>query len=293
MSIFKISSLLARPGAARDADIGTVRTISTKPTLDRPVSQACTASQFDEEAYAYWCAAIAEAPRSHRKQWEFCYIAQALSAAGALTPGRTGLGFGVGNEPLASLFAARGTRILATDLAPAEAAREGWVATDQHAHGKEVLNQRNLCAPDLFERNVAFAFLDMNRIPDDIGQFDFMWSACAFEHLGSIENGHDFIVNSSRLLKPGGIGVHTTEFNCSSNSKTLDDTSTVLFRRQDFERMARDLAAERCRLELNFDLGDQPLDQHIDVAPYSVDNHLKLELAGWVTTSFGLAIHKL
>ncbi len=58
------------------------------------------------------------------------------------------------------------------------------------------------------------------------------------------------------------------------------------------ERMARDLASEGCRLILNFSLGDQPLDQHIDMPPYSGDNHPKLQIADRVTTSFGLAIHR-
>ena len=37
------------------------------------------------------------------------------------------------------------------------------------------------------------------------GQFDFVWSACAFEHLGSILNGLEFVVNSVKCLKPGGV----------------------------------------------------------------------------------------
>jgi hypothetical protein len=42
---------------------------------------------------------------SHRKLWEWCYIAQVLWERGLLQPGRPGLGFGVGHEPLAALFA--------------------------------------------------------------------------------------------------------------------------------------------------------------------------------------------
>lgn len=253
-----------------------------------PVSQGCTAAQMVEPVYNEWCARIGEPPRFHRKQWEFCYIARVLEQAGMLRPDRRGLGMGVGVEPLVALFASFGARILATDLEPEDAADKGWVATNQHAQGKAALNQRNLCPPDVFEANVDFRFADMNAIPDDIGSFDFVWSACAFEHLGSIKAGHEFIMNAARLLKPGGISVHTTEFNCSSNDKTLNNTSTVLFRRRDFEKMARDLMAEGFEVTLNFDMGDQPLDHHIDMPPYAVDNHLKLELAQWVTTSFGL-----
>lgn len=263
------------------------------PTLATPVSQACTAGQMREAAFAYWCSRIAEVPRMHRKQWEFCYIAQVLATRGMLAPGRRGLGFGVGQEPLVSLFAAMGSEILATDQAPEDAQASGWVDTAQHAAGKQALNSRRICPPDLFERNVDFRFVDMNAIPQDLGPFDFTWSACAFEHLGSIEAGKQFIAASARLLAPGGVGVHTTEFNCSSNDETLAKGSTVLFRRRDFEDMARQLQSEGYEVELNFVTGEDPLDVHVDLPPYQPDNHLKLQIERWVTTSFGIVMRKL
>jgi SAM-dependent methyltransferase len=262
---------------------------SGMPLLARPVSQACTRSQMDEEAYAYWAGQIMEQRREHRKQWEFCYIAQVLAAAGMLAPGRRGLGFGVGEEPLAALFATRGAHILATDLPPDAAQGTGWIETRQHAPGKDGLNRRGICPPDLFARNVEFRFADMTASLAELGQFDFIWSACAFEHLGSIEQGEAFLLASARLLAPGGVAVHTTEFNCFSNTLTLDNAGTVLFRRRDFERFAQKLAHLGCATTFNFTLGDLPADRHIDVAPYSNDLHLKLQLEQWVTTSFGLA----
>lgn len=281
-----MTMMLTRPAPA-------TQTISGLPSLARPVSQACTRSQMDEPAYAYWCEQIRERPREHRKQWEFCYIAQVLATAGMLAPGRRGLGFGVGEEPLAAVFAARGAEVIATDLAPEAAAGTGWIETSQHAHGKDALNRRGICPPELFERNVEFRFADMNAVPQDWGKFDFIWSACAFEHLGSIARGGEFLRATARLLAPGGIAVHTTEYNCSSNDATLDHASTVLFRRRDFEGFAADVAELGCSTRLNFHLGDLPQDQHIDIAPYSDDRHLKLELAGWVTTSFGIAFTRM
>jgi len=263
-----------------------------RPQLARPVSQACTRSQLDEATYDYWCGQIGEHRRIHRKQWEFCYIAQVLALAGKLAPGQRGLGFGVGEEPLAALFAARGSHVLATDLAPEAAAGTGWIETSQHARGKEGLNRRGICPPALFNRNVDFRFADMNAIPDDVmddGPFDFVWSACAFEHLGSIEQGEAFLLNTARMLAPGGVAVHTTELNCFSNTETLDHASTVLFRRRDFESFAAKLAKLGCETVFNFELGDLPADRHVDIAPYSHELHLKLQLEDWVTTSFGIA----
>ena len=290
MPISRLKAIFARV-PDRDADIPALA-LSGAPRLTDPVSQACTESQFREGAYAYWCEQFREQPRTHRKQWEFCYIAQALSLAGVLSPGRVGLGFGVGAEPLGAVFAARGATIVGTDLQPEQARREGWIDTDQHASGKLAMNGRGICPADRFDRNVSFRFVDMNDIPSDIGHFDFCWSACAFEHLGSIKKGHEFIINTARLLTPGGIGVHTTELNCSSNDRTLSTGSTVLFRKRDFEAMIADLTREGFRVEVNWDLGDQPLDHHVDVPPYSVDKHLKLRLDQWVSTSFGIIIHR-
>lgn len=263
------------------------------PKLVHPVSQACTQSQFDEEAYAFWCDQIREAPRRHRKQWEFCFILQALARFGMLSPGRTGLGFGVGTEPLVSVFAAHGAKVTATDMAPEEASRIGWVETNQYADSKQALNQRGICPPDRFDANVEFRVMDMNAIPADAGQFDFTWSACAFEHLGSIKLGHSFIMDNVRLLKPGGVMIHTTELNCVSDTDTLDDVGTVLYRKRDFEGMADALRSAGCRVELNFSLGDGPVDHHIDVPPYADKDHLKLQIDRWVTTSFGLIAQKL
>jgi SAM-dependent methyltransferase len=259
-----------------------------RPSLARPVSQSCTRSQMDEDVYDYWCGQIRETPRYHRKQWEFCYIAQVLAIAGKLAPGQRGLGFGVGEEPLAALFAARGARVVATDLAPEAAEGTGWIETRQHAHGKAMLNQRDICPPDLFAENVDFRIVDMNDIPRNLGQFDFIWSACAFEHLGSIERGAAFLRNTARLLAPGGTAVHTTELNCFSNTDTIERGQTVLFRRCDFERFGAELAELGCELAFNFDLGELPADHHVDAPPYTSDVHLKLQLAQWVTTSFGI-----
>lgn len=261
--------------------------------LEDPVSQACTQTQMESDIYKSWCSKIKELPKMHRKQWEFVYILQVLSMHSMVGEGKSGLGFGVGEEPLAAYFASQGAKILATDLEPSRASEAGWVATDQHAASKESLNSRRICPPEAFEKLVEFRFMDMNHIDLQLQEsFDFCWSACALEHLGSIQHGLSFIENSIQCLKPGGIAVHTTEFNCHSNNSTLDDASTVLFRRRDFQHLARRLQRKGCQIILNFDLGNLPLDQYYDLPPYSFDRHLKLRIAEWTTTSFGFVVKK-
>lgn len=281
-----------------DASIGTrvmdggVGTAKRQPSLERPVSQACTQAQFDTPIYRYWCGEIRETPRYHRKQWEFCYILQALTVTGALREGNRGLGFGVGTEPLTAVLAAHGCRIVATDLDSDEAARAGWVDTNQHASQLAALNTHGICDPKRFAANVRFRVVDMNHIPVELMDFDFTWSACCLEHLGSIRNGLAFIENSLAALRPGGIAVHTTELNCSSNTATLDSGGTVLFRKRDIEYLCERLRQAGHEVETNFHLGEQPLDDYVDAPPYSSDRHLKLRIAQYTTTSFGLIVRK-
>lgn len=266
---------------------------SAEPTLWLPVSQACTQSQMEEPTYLYWCKEIRETPSLHRKQWEFCYILQSLAVHDMLVDGKRALGFGVGMEPLAAVFADRGVSVLATDLEPAEAVGKGWVASAQYAQSKLAMNDREICAAEKFDKLVDYRFMDMNAVDRELfGQFDFVWSSCAFEHLGSIYQGLEFVIKSAACLKPGGIAVHTTEFNCSSDCDTVDNAGTVLFRKRDFRMLQKRLKLIGCEMEFNFNLGSQPLDVHIDVAPYRPDNHLKLQIAQYAVTSFGLIIRK-
>lgn len=271
-----------------------IKLFRPEPTLQHPVSQAVTQSQFHEPVYAEWCRELRETPRYHRKQWEFVYLLQVLRAYGALKPRSKGIGYGVGTEPLPDLLASYGCEIMASDLDLTTAQEKGWVDSDQHAAALDVLNSRKICDPDLFRQRVTFRVIDMNDIPRDLEGYDFTWSACCLEHLGSIKHGLDFIENSLRPLRSGGIAVHTTELNCSSDTDTLDNSGTVLFRRKDIRDLANRLKAKgHVVAPLNFNLGRQPLDKYVDVPPYTQDRHLKLRIGLYDSTSFGIVVRKM
>ena len=238
-----------------------------------------------------WAMEIGEDPdRLHRKIWEYCYIAHSLHSGGMLEPGRRGLGFAVGLEPLPSLFARFGATIVATDIDTPRARASGWVDAHQHAANLDSLNHRGLCPDEQFRNNCSFRVVDMNQLPDDLRGFDFLWSACAFEHLGNLDNGALFVHQAMRCLKPGGIAVHTTELNCSSDEATVTSGQTVIYRRSDLEELAHGLVADGHEVNVNFDLGSLPADLHVDHPPYEGDTHLKLLLEGYVSTSYGITI---
>jgi len=267
--------------------------VKRRATLDLPMSQMCTSHQMAEPIYAQWCARFGDPPIWHRKQWEFVFILRALEYYGALRPGSRGLGFGVGNEPLSSLFAAMGCQVTATDLAADDDRAQVWNETYQLGGNLRQIHRPHLCDEAAFYERVSYRAVDMNAIPADLTNFDFTWSSCAFEHLGSIDAGLQFFANSLNCLKPGGIAVHTTELNLSSNGLTLDHNDTVIFRRRDFETLAERLLADgHDVIPITFDSGDNELDRIIDLPPYSNDPHLKLQLIRWVTTSFGMIVRK-
>ena len=228
----------------------------------------------------------------HRKAWEFVYIVQALRERDMLQSGKKGLGFAVGKEPLASLFAKYGCEIVATDLDSSSEAVNMWSNTNQHSDSIYDLHKPNICGKETFDKNVTFKFLDMNKIPNDCLGFDFCWSSCAFEHLGSIQKGKEFIYNMIKCLKPGGIAVHTTEYNISSVRSALENSDAILYGRDDLVEMRNTLMEQGHFVEeLDFRLGNYPEEDYVAYPPYD-STFYKLYLSGFVVTSFGLIIKK-
>lgn len=263
------------------------------PTLANAVSQLCTASQFDEPAFGEYIAALHLHPGHHRKLWEHAYILTVLMREGLVGPGRRLIGFGCGKERIPAFLAARATTVLATDAPSDTTANQGWATTNQFAAEVNDLFFEGLVGRKVFERLVSFRPVDMNAIPEDLhGQFDACWSTCSLEHLGSLRHGLDFIENSLKVLRPGGVAVHTTEFNLSSNDDTIEVPELSLYRRRDIEDLAaRLVAAGHIVAPLNFYPGHEELDEVIDIPPYGRP-HLKLLLGQYTTTSFGILVRK-
>jgi hypothetical protein len=189
-------------------------------------------------------------------------------------------------------MASRGCEIVATDAPTENAVTAGWAGGEEYADGLASLNLRGICEDQAFRARVSFRNVDMNHIPTDLRGFDFCWSSCALEHLGSIEHGLAYIEASLECLVPGGIASHTTEFNLTSNDDTVAQGHTVLFRRRDIEGLVVRLRERGHRIELNLHPGAGPLDEYVDLPPYQQDPHVKLLIRQYVTTSIGLVIQK-
>lgn len=268
----------------------------------KPATQADLSSPWA----AWWCAQLKIPRLFHRKLWEYAYLLQALEEKGVMRIGARALGFGCGQEPLTSYFVSRGIETLVTDLAPERSQELGWVRSGQHTSTLDSAFHEHLTTRAEFDRLARHRFVDMNAVPEDLRDFDFCWSVCSLEHLGSIEKGLTFIERSIETLKPGGVAVHTTEFNFAEENATIDNWPTVLFQRTHFVAIAERLKALGHRVaRLDFDIGAEPLDRFIDLPPYLHDwtpemirrwgsdaNHIKLSVDGFASTCFGLIIQK-
>jgi SAM-dependent methyltransferase len=275
------------------------------PAAPRRVGLAgrvCRQADVERPWMRHWFQVLGIGAAYHRKSWESAFVLQALWEAGMLAPGRRGLGFAVGREPLPSIFVARGAEVLATDLDARDTRAESWASTNQNAARVEDLFRPRLVDHDAFVAHCAFRAVDMNAIPPDLaGGFDFVWSTCSFEHLGSIARGLDFVVAAMDCLKPGGVAVHTTEFRLDGAGPRLDNWNTVLFARPDMEALAQRLAARGHRMApIDYGPGEGVLDNYIDVPPFGRQRteglapflapHLRLSVDGIPATSIGLVI---
>lgn len=271
----------------------------TSPKFVGLSSRATRQEEFEQEGFVHWCNELKIPVIYHRKLWEYGFVLQSLFDCGLLENGKKGIGFGCGQEPLPSYFASLGMKITVTDLHPDLVEGLGWTETGQHSSALESTYFPELVSRDSFDSNVTLRFVDMNNIPGDLVGFDFCWSICALEHLGSIEKGLNFIENSLNCLNPGGIALHTTEFNYLDDKETIDNWMTVLFQRKHFEAITSRLTQKgHVVAPLNFDVGDDPMDTFIDLPPYAWQSdlkdrpHLKLSVDGFACTCFGLAIKK-
>jgi len=287
--IHRLALDLTKEAICRQADqpVTSLDQLRVLPSRSGPVKQA----QFMTPEFLFWCNRLKTMPEWHSALWDFVMVCQALWERGMLRAGRRGCGFGVGQEPLPALFASLGCEILATD-APLGVMADFWQKCNQHAASLETLNTRNILPRAEFWARVGFRPVDMTRLPQDLGDFDFLWSCGALECLGGLPQGIEFIGKACRYLRPGGVAVHTTQLNVLSNEKTIDHGPIVLFRRRDIKEMQQRVSDAGCRmLKPDFNSGTSPLDLYVDRPPYGMP-HLKMAFGNFIATSFLLIVEK-
>ncbi|TGB34412.1 hypothetical protein [Burkholderia thailandensis] len=268
--------------------------LDSDPARRFMASSTCTAADLLHPEYRRICASLGLQPRFHRKTWEWAFVVHKFEQAGVLEPGRKGLTFGVGQERLPAYFASRGAAVVATDAPPEIGANAGWTTSAEHSSSLEQLRYPDVVSSDVFDRLVTHQFCDMTAIDPALTGFDFTWSSCCFEHLGTLEAGMQFVIDSvEKTLKAGGVAAHTTELNLSSNTETLSSGPTVLYRKRDILELIERLRDLGHAVEPFVVAPDSHfLDFYVDMPPYASEPHMKLRLAQYVSTSCGLFIRK-
>jgi hypothetical protein len=261
------------------------------------MSQVVAGAHVGDAAYVRWLEHLDERNAYHRKAWEWCYIMEALDRHHVLRSGQRVLGFGVGREPIVPALAALGVCVVATDQPSAQAG--AWSATGQHASELDAIRRPSVCPDDRFSRLVSFEPVDMTAIPQHLYGFDGLWSSCCFEHLGSPDAGFDFVMAAMECLRPGGVAVHTTEFDCADHVDLAVHGSVAagdyvcFYRARDLRRLVRRLRAAGHLVRCNFYVSSShPSERQIDVQPYTHDPHMRLRVGDRVITSFGFEIVK-
>jgi Methyltransferase domain len=261
--------------------------VADRPSFDCPVSQLVSAEQIFSPRFQQWCRVFGMSPALNRKIWEYLYILNAMDQFAGLRPGRRARGFGVGRERIVPLLASFGCEVVATDYFEK---RELWPLMAQNL---DDLFDPRICSEATFRSLVAFRNVDMNHIPPDLRDFDCLWSCGSLEHIGGLQNGLDFIEATMECLRPGGIAVHTTEFNVVSDEITYETPNMCFYRRRDIVALAERLRAKGHQIVLNFTRGDTPADSHVDLVPEG--NHtlsLTVQCGAYIITSIGIIVQK-
>ena len=212
----------------------------------------------------------------HRKYWEFCVMLRILDERfHLLRPNARGVGFAVGQEPLASYFVSRGCDVVVSDMPLAGGHAVGWNKTKQFANDLAATWKKSPVPYDTYMKHAVFTSVDMNHIPDTLQQrdFDFAWSTGSFEHAGTCAKAVDVFKKMMGAVRPGGISVHATELRISTGP-SADIPGTCFFSKQKLEDAIADLEANGHHvLAVDWRSGTR---MNYDTSPFfSLEDHIK------------------
>jgi len=204
---------------------------TAKPTLADPVTQVATGEQLREPVAGGWMARLRPKGTSGPEHWRKVYTLQALRRYGMLEEGALGLGFERSASGMPAALAAMGTKVVA-----AFPSRPG--TQPKPAALKRDLADRAPCSKAAFDENVSARVGSWRRIPDDLVNFDFVWSARANEALYSVAAAAQFVEDAMACLRPGGLAVHTFSYDLAPSGRKIPSTERVMLQQGDIERIA-------------------------------------------------------
>ena len=201
------------------------------PTLADPVTQIATGEQLREPVVGGWMARLRPKGVSGPEHWRKVYTLQALRRYGMLEEGALGVGFERSASGMPAALAALGTRVVA--VFPA---RPG--AQPKPAALKRDLADRAPCSKAVFDANVSARIASWRRLPPDLANFDYLWSSRANEVLYSVAAAAQFVEDSMRCLRPGGLAIHTFGYDLAPSGRSIPSSKRVMMQQGDIERIA-------------------------------------------------------
>lgn len=257
------------------------------PTIEDPVSQLCTATQFSEAAFVEIAGAMALGTKLHRGIWESVWVASVLASHGCIEPGKRALGLGAQRERVAALLASRAVAVNVIRLT--ETAEPSL--SQQHALLQ--LFYPEIIGIDDFDMLVSLEDGDaLDPARGIVAEHDGVWSMGVLRRLGSVAAAGDFIRRSLDALRPGGVAAHTLDLDLSSEADGGGVAGHLAFHRADLDALVLRLVRDGYEvLPINLYPGHDAADAIVDAPPFGLP-HLKA-LAGLATVgSFGLAIRR-
>ena len=164
---------------------------------------------------------LREFPRFHRKQWEFAMIFLALRQCGLVRSDKVGLSMGGGKERLLYALAQHIKQLVVTDL---YAARTNWDCAKTDDPEKFLRSDKPFPVDDSKLKVLRMDMRDL-KFPDQT--FDFCYSSCAVEHIGTRSDFLEHFNEVARVLKDDGVYVMTTEVHYGD--KTIEDQNNYVF----------------------------------------------------------------
>ena len=143
---------------------------------------------------------LCEGTLLHRRAWEFVSTARVIRDLGKLGEGKRGIALHVGNQPVSGYLAKRATELIITEPLDGDGNRDAT---------------RRECTAhiDDYNKRVQLMKADLMNPPEEFlrSDFDFLFSGNVENAVGNVNRAKQVIMTYARMLRSGGIAVHTIE----------------------------------------------------------------------------------
>jgi FkbM family methyltransferase len=211
----------------------------------------------------------------HSKDWEEAMAIRALREFGALRPDSQILGVAAGKEDTLFYLTRHVRQVFATDLYL-------WSGDWSSTSPLSMLVQPELAAPYACDPNrLVVQHMDARclRFPDDT--FDGIFSSCAIEHFGDLQDIASAAYEMGRVLKPGGLLAISTTIKLGGPPGGIGwPGQTLIFPREDLLRYIVEASGLEPVDDLRTDVSEETLSTGRDLVRAVLDYRARLDEKG-------------